>query len=124
MDRPDVKLPYYPVEDITKLGDGYVAEQIAAAVKQVAANILDENTDPTAAREIVIKLKYRPARERRSTLIMPTVNVKLAPQLGITIAASFGSDGKTLEARSDTQETLPGVQRNGGTGATLRAVNG
>ena len=55
------------------IGNGELAARFGQALAQVGRNIIDPNTDPEAAREITIKLKFKP---NESGMIVTTYDVK------------------------------------------------
>lgn len=56
-----------------------VGELFDREVRRVAANMRDPNTSPTAPREIVLKLKIKPAKDRGSAELRAQTTCKLAP---------------------------------------------
>jgi hypothetical protein len=125
MPRETPVLDRYPIEDITQLADGHVAESFAAAVAEVAANIRDEHTSQKPKRKITVTVEFVTAQDRSSVQILTNVTTKLAPKLGRTVPATFARDGATLEAFATQQNELPGTTRRGAPAAVtpLRAVN-
>lgn len=55
------------------IGNGELAARFGQALAQVGRNIIDPNMDPEAAREITIKLKFKP---NESGMIVTTYDVK------------------------------------------------
>lgn len=115
-------LDRYPIEDLSNLADGHVAERFSEEVRAVGLNIRDETTNPKVKRRITVTLEFIPAPDRGSVQIVTTVNSKLAPKLGRTVPATFARDGETLEAFSNKQNELPGTARRGAEVTPLRAV--
>ena len=64
---------------LTNLSSGAVVEQFNTELQRVWDNIADPNTDPDAAREIQIKVKFKPSDERGVVDIKVSASTKLAP---------------------------------------------
>jgi hypothetical protein len=60
------------------LGGGAAEEKFEEGLKKVLANILDPNTRPNVAREVVLRVKIKPSEERTDADVMIVCEVKLA----------------------------------------------
>ena len=60
------------------LGGGAASEKFEDALKKVLANILDPNTRPQTAREIVLRIKIKPSEERTDADVIIDCQAKLA----------------------------------------------
>lgn len=81
--------------NLETLAGGAFAEKVNEALAQVAENILDPNTEPTAKREITVKIKFTPNKNR--TLVGTTISVqpKLAPSEAIETQMAMGMNMRT-----------------------------
>lgn len=69
----------HPTISLTNLKGGLAAEMFDAELQRVWSNIADPQTDPEAAREIQLKVKFKPSDQRGVVDIKVTANTKLAP---------------------------------------------
>lgn len=102
----------YSIKDVN---GGGVIEALNDAIAVLAANMADVNTQPDKQRELTLKVKFKPNKERSFVTITHEVTTKLAPQQPQEIAAIIDRrEGCTtlFEAYADTnpnQHTLPGT---------------
>lgn len=83
--------------DLTTLHDGAVVEDFNQALQAVWDNIEDGRTDPTAVREINLKVKFKPSDERNVVDIKAQAIPKLVPPQGVeTTAFIEKQDGKNV----------------------------
>lgn len=81
---------------LATLCGGAVQELTDRAMKKVAENILDPNTDPTAARSITIKIKFKPDKDDKEDVhVSADVQAGLAPELGVGAQMYMSRDIKT-----------------------------
>jgi hypothetical protein len=59
---------------------------------RVLKNILDKNTNPTAAREVVLKIKLKPRNDRAAAEVTIQATAKLAPVMGHNTEVYIGTD--------------------------------
>lgn len=86
-----------PWNDVTleNFGNGALAEKFNAALQAIAENIQDPNTDPTAAREITVKVKLKPDHKRENIGVellvttKPAADASFAMQLCLTNKGEF-----------------------------------
>ena len=81
---------------LENLAEGAIEEKFAAEMERVSANIADENTNPTAIREIIVKIKIKPTDDRSSWLMQSQVTSKLAPSRGIVTSGHFELHGRKI----------------------------
>lgn len=80
---------------LENFGNGALAEKFNAALQAIAENIQDPNTDPTAAREITIKVKLKPDHKRENIGVellvttKPAADASYSMQLCLTNAGQF-----------------------------------
>ena len=60
------------------LGGGAAKEKFEDALKKVLANILDPNTRPETAREIILRVKIKPTEARTDAAVIIACDTKLA----------------------------------------------
>ena len=60
------------------LGCGAAEEKFEEALKKVLANILDPNTRPQTAREIILRVKIKPSENRTDADVVIACDTKLA----------------------------------------------
>ncbi len=100
--------------DIAELAGGAVAEKFNAALTKVIANILDPNTNPCAARKIVITLEFKPNMKREMAEVKAKVDLKLVAEepCETSIFIESGRDGhfNVTEFNGYEQESIPGLK--------------
>jgi len=62
----------------SNLGCGAAEEKFEDALHQVLANILDPNTRPMVAREVILRVKIKPTENRDSANVLIDCQAKLA----------------------------------------------
>ena len=84
---------------LTNLGEGAAIELFNEELQKVLDNIVDPNTKPKQAREVVLRVKITPDEERDIGDIEITCISKPAPAKGFTTKCILGRTGKHGEAR-------------------------
>ena len=74
---------------------GALLELFNRAMRQIASNIMDPNTDPEKARTLTIKMTLKPDKSRRSMKTSFAANVSLAPPLAEETVMLIGQDTRT-----------------------------
>lgn len=74
---------------------GALLELFNRAMRQIASNIMDPNTDPEKARTLTIKMTFKPDKSRRSMKTSFAANVSLAPPLAEETVMLIGQDTRT-----------------------------
>ena len=70
---------------ITTINNGDLVRKFAKALPQILDNITDENTDPKAARDIILKVRFKPDPETDEIAVFTTCQLKLAPNTGESV---------------------------------------
>ena len=97
-----------PIKSLSDLMDGGLEERFNQELTKVWQNVYDPNTNPTAARKVVMEVKIVPNERRDSVQFHVNVSSKLAPQVALTqtVMLSLGADG-TITATERTEQ-VPG----------------
>ncbi len=69
-----------------RLCGGAVLERLNLAMKQIASNIMDPNTDPEKNRSLTIKITFKPDKARKCIKTSIASNISLAPPLADAIS--------------------------------------
>lgn len=80
--------------DLSEVADGGVQVKLNRALKQVADNILDPNTDATKKRKVQINIYIAPNEKRDASDVTVEVKTTLAPEVGIPTTMLLGRDIK------------------------------
>lgn len=85
------------VEEITlyNLLGGALDARFLDALEEVAKNIDDPNTEPTAKRELLVKLTFKPSEQRTSAALKVDVVTKLPGRVPMATTAFFAIDAQT-----------------------------
>ena len=95
---------------LTNIGNGAAVERFDIVLKEVLENMQDINTDVDFAREINLKVKFKPNIERQMGVIGITVTPKLAPLSSVVTYASLVTDiegPEAYEVEAPKQMSLP-----------------
>lgn len=94
---------------LDNVGNGVAAELFEREFRQVMKNIADVNTNPTATREITLKVLIRPTADRKDGTLSVKCASKLAPVQPYATPIFFGQLAGEMEAYNHNfkQETLP-----------------
>ena len=97
-----------PIKSLSDLMDGGLEERFNQELTKVWQNVYDPNTNPTAARKVVMEVKIVPNERRDSVQFHVNVSAKLAPHVALTqtVMLSLGVDG-TITATERTEQ-VPG----------------
>lgn len=97
-----------PIKSLSDLMDGGLEERFNQELTKVWQNVYDPNTNPTAARKVVMEDKIVPNERRDSVQFHVNVSSKLAPHVALTqtVMLSLGADG-TITATERTEQ-VPG----------------
>lgn len=74
------------------LGAGAAEERFEDALKKVLANILDPNTRPQTAREIILRVKIKPSEDRTDADVIIACDTKLASDKAFPTKIFIGRD--------------------------------
>ena len=96
------------IKSLSDLMDGGLEERFNQELTKVWQNVYDPNTNPTAARKVVMEVKIVPNERRDSVQFHVNVSSKLAPHVALTqtVMLSLGADG-TITATERTEQ-VPG----------------
>ena len=97
-----------PIKSLSDLMDGGLEGRFNQELTKVWQNVYDPNTNPTAARKVVMEVKIVPNERRDSVQFHVNVSSKLAPHVALTqtVMLSLGADG-TITATERTEQ-VPG----------------
>ena len=97
-----------PIKSLSDLMDGGVEERFNDALNSIWSNVFDPNTNPSATREVTLKVKIKPNDRRDACDFKVDVSAKLAPHVPLTqtVMLQLNSDG-TITATERTNQ-LPG----------------
>ena len=70
---------------ITTINDGDLVKKFKKALPLILDNITDANTDPKAARDIILKIRFKPDAETDEIAVFTTCQLKLAPDTGESV---------------------------------------
>lgn len=78
---------------MTSICDGAVQEKVDRALRAVADNILDPNTDPKKKRSITMKIVFQPnENDREDVAVHVEVTKSLAPEAGVKTQLFIAKD--------------------------------
>jgi hypothetical protein len=72
---------------------GGVIQLFDEELAKVLANIMDPNTEPEAVREVTLKVKIKPDRDRATASVQIIPSAKLAPAVALGTRMFFGKKG-------------------------------
>lgn len=83
---------------LSEIGKGTLEDRFQKALNEVVDNLRDLTTDEKKAREINIKIKFKPNEKRDLFTITAVVTNKLAPvrELGSSVAINLKEDGELV----------------------------
>ncbi|WP_051321614.1 hypothetical protein [Chrysiogenes arsenatis] len=91
-----------------ELAMGGLQERFSHELERVISNIADENTPPDKVREITIKVKLKPNKERTRVAIENHVTTKLAPYDPVTTIGHIAHHrGRSYLLEIDPTPVLP-----------------
>ena len=86
---------------LTTVNNGDLVQKFNEALPQIMANITNENTDPKATREIILKIRFKPDEDRDQVAVTTFCHLKLAPDPGESVLFLDEIEG-------DEEETFEG----------------
>ena len=90
---------------IETMSDGAAIERANLELDRVLKNILDKNTDPTAAREVILKIRLKPRNDRAAAEVSIQALSKLAPVMGHNTEVYIGTD---ISGKPEVSEIFQG----------------
>jgi len=86
--------------NLEELAGGAAVARFNAALIDVVANMCDINTDAEKKREIVLKVGFKPNRDRDDCEVTVDCITKLAPESALSTALQIGVDPRTGEVEA------------------------
>lgn len=100
--------------DLNTLMGGAVNERWQDALSELAANVLDPNTDPTKARRITMTLTVKPNSARDGGEMSFDIKKTLAPPVPVRQTVFFDMDDAGTVSATQRLDQVPGqVDMNG-----------
>ena len=93
--------------DLSEIADGGVQVKLNRALRQVADNILDPNTDPTKKRKVQLNITLAPNEKRDASDVTVEVKTTLAPEVGVPTTMLLGRD---INGKVHVNELKSGVK--------------
>ena len=93
------------VVNITNIADGAIVERFQKALEEVLKNIHDPNSSPGKVREINMKVKVKPSRDRNSCTFSVSVETKLSGAEDVSGILLLDYEGKKIIARNPEAPT-------------------
>lgn len=102
--------------EISKIANGGAQVKLDRALKQVAKNILDPNTEPQKKRSVTLKINITPNKQRDAANITLDIKTTLAPEEGVNTTMLLGRDVKGQVHVNELKSGVPGqtyIDENG-----------
>lgn len=96
------------IKQLDDLMGGALTERFTDAIKDVAANIADPNTDPKKARKITLTCTFKPNAERDIAAMDIDVKVAIAPPVPVSTAVIMGVDEDGVVTLAEITKDIPG----------------
>lgn len=112
---------YHPVT-LETIGNGAATEMFEEELTKVLENIMDPNTDGKAIREITVKVRAKPHKDRSGAQFTIDVTSKLAPITGVTDQMFFGRENGKLTAYESDLRQANLFKTNSESDANIRGV--
>lgn len=97
-------MDYEPIEKISDINGDIISDLWPDVLFDVLENIGDENTPATAVREVIIKISFRPTKERDSAETTVEMKTKLSPPKPNSSLILLSNDGNKTTAYSRHHE--------------------
>lgn len=88
--------------------DGGVKERFNNALAKVWDNVYDPNTNPTAVREITMKVKIKPSERRDAASFSVDIMPKLAPPVSLSQTVMLQLNGDGSITATERTDQIPG----------------
>lgn len=93
-----------PTVNLVNLAQGAAIEKFEREFQRVIENIADVNTDETAIREVVLRIKIKPTSRKAAVLVVDAV-AKLAPEIAEGTTIYFGTrNGQKVAVEQDERQ--------------------
>lgn len=93
--------------DLNTLANGALLEKANKEMQSIVDNVSDPNTNPTAKRELTIKIVFSPNEERDILQTEVSVKSKLSPQKGVSTKFLVG-ETSTGHTAGEMKSNIPG----------------
>lgn len=93
--------------DITTIHKGALIELANEDLKDILANVLDPNTEPTEIRKLTIEIKIKPNENRQAVVYSISTKTKTAPAKGVSgmiLVGMENGDVVAMEANANQTE--------------------
>ena len=99
---------------LISLKEGAAVELFDAELQKVLDNIMDPNTKPDSVREVILKVKFKPEKDRSMGIISIEPFSRLAPQAPVATRVFLGGkNGKGVAfEHNPKQPSLPFGQQD------------
>ena len=97
-----------PIDSLDQLMDGGVKERFNNALAKVWDNVYDPNTNPTAVREITMKVKIKPSERRDAASFSVDIMPKLAPPVSLSQTVMLQLNGDGSITATERTDQIPG----------------
>ena len=96
---------YTVLSNLDKFMQGQLSERVGIAMRDVAVNIVDPNTDATAKRRIKIEISIKPNEDRTTASLAVSVRTALAASepVGTSVTVGVNQDGEYVIAERTKQ---------------------
>lgn len=96
---------YTPLNELDQFMQGALSERVGLAMSDVAANIMNLNTDPAKARKIVMTFTIKPSKDRANAEVKLDVKTTLAHAMPVETSVAVGcdEDGQLVLAEKTAQ---------------------
>lgn len=101
-------MQFTPLNELDKFMQGALSERVGIAMSDIAANILDSNTDATKARKINIEFVVKPSKDRQSADVSLSVKTTLAGIIPVETIVAVGSDENGQLVLAEKTKQAPG----------------
>lgn len=94
--------------NLSNIAEGAVEDLFGRELAKLVQNIDDVSTSATAAREITVKIKFKPSEDRASFEVEGQVTSKLAPATGFVSRGHFelGPNRKPIAVQESKRKSL------------------
>ncbi len=94
------------IVSLANLGKGAAVERFDDMLTQVLENVMDPNTNPTAKREVTLRVILQPNKDRSFCEVSVSCSGKLAPPINVQTNIFVGRDGKRVLATEHNPQQL------------------
>ena len=95
---------------ILEMAKGALGEEVSSKLGDIAANLMDPNTDHKKVRELSIKIKFTTNEAREIATVEAVTSIKLQPSKPVITQLAFGPDGNGELVAVELTRQVPGQQ--------------